>query len=152
MKGSSIPHSITRLRIWRPSMPTLIKRLPMFSCKVPAGFPSPADDYVEGQLSLDEHLIHHKESTFFVRAKGNSMIEAGIFDGNILIVDKSLKPALGDIVVAIVEGDFTVKYLGKRGDAIVLKPANARYKEIEFKDGQELQIWGVVTSTVKKFR
>lgn len=152
MIRSSTLSRISPLQIWQPSLMALAKRLPMFGSPVPAGFPSPADDYIEGRLSLDEHLIQHKDATFFVRAKGNSMIEAGISDGSILVVDKSLKPAIGDIVVAVVEGDFTVKYLGKRGDSVVLKPANARYKEIEFKDGQELEIWGVVTSTVKKFR
>lgn len=127
-------------------------RLPLFSHKVAAGFPSPADDYIEGRLSLDEHLIQHKEATFFVRAKGNSMVGAGIFDGDILVVDKSLTPASGDIVIAVVDGDLTVKRFIKRGGTITLQPENTRFKEIEFKDGQELQVWGVVTSTVKKFK
>ena len=126
-------------------------RLPLFSHKVAAGFPSPADDYIEGRLSLDEHLIQHKDSTFFVRAKGNSMVGAGIFDGDLLVVDKSLSPASGDIVIAVVDGDLTVKRLIKRGETITLKPENPRFKEIEFHDGQELQVWGVVTSTTKKF-
>jgi DNA polymerase V len=126
-------------------------RLPLFSHKVAAGFPSPADDYIEGRLSLDEHLIQHKEATFFVRAKGNSMVGAGIFDGDLLVVDKSLTPSSGDIVIAVVDGDLTVKRLIKRGGTITLKPENPHHKEIEFKDGQELQVWGVVTSTVKKF-
>lgn len=125
--------------------------LPLFSHKVAAGFPSPADDYIEGRLSLDEHLIQHKDSTFFVRAKGNSMVGAGIFDGDLLVVDKSLNPVSGDIVIAVVDGDLTVKRLIKRGETYTLKPENSRYSEIEFKDGQELQVWGVVTSTVKKF-
>lgn len=127
-------------------------RLPLFSHKVAAGFPSPADDYIEGRLSLDEHLIQHKEATFFVRAKGNSMVGAGIFDGDLLVVDKSLTPSSGDIVIAVVDGDLTVKRLIKRGGTITLKPENHRFKEIEFMDGQELQVWGVVTSTVKKFK
>lgn len=125
--------------------------LPLFSHKVAAGFPSPADDYIEGTLSLDQHLIQHKEATFFVRAKGNSMVGAGIFDGDLLVVDKSLTPTSGDIVIAVVDGDLTVKRLIKRGGTITLKPENPRHKEIEFKEGQELQVWGVVTSTVKKF-
>jgi DNA polymerase V len=125
--------------------------LPLFSHKVAAGFPSPADDYIEGRLSLDEHLIQHKDSTFFVRAKGNSMVGAGIFDGDLLVVDKSLNPVSGDIVIAVVDGDLTVKRLIKRGETISLKSENPRYKEIEFQEGQELQVWGVVTSTVKKF-
>jgi DNA polymerase V len=125
--------------------------LPLFIHKVAAGFPSPADDYIEGRLSLDEHLIQHKDSTFFVRAKGNSMVGAGIFDGDLLVVDKSLNPVSGDIVIAVLDGDLTVKRLIKRGETFTLKPENSRYSEIEFKDGQELQVWGVVTSTVKKF-
>ena len=125
--------------------------VPLFSHKVAAGFPSPADDYIEGRLSLDEHLIQHREATFFVRAKGNSMVRAGIFDGDLLVVDKSLTPASGDIVIAVVDGDLTVKRLIMRNGTVILKPENPRFKEIEFKDGQELQVWGVVTSTVKKF-
>jgi DNA polymerase V len=141
------PHHSVMLPAWG-RQPT---RLPLFSHKVAAGFPSPADDYIEGRLSLDEYLIQHKEATFFVRAKGNSMVGAGIFDGDLLVVDKSLTPASGDIVIAVVDGDMTVKRLIKRGDIITLKPENPRFKEIEFKDGQELQVWGVVTSTTKKF-
>ena len=125
--------------------------VPLFSHNVPAGFPSPADDYIQGRLSLDEYLVHHKDATFFVRAKGNSMVGAGIFDGDLLIVDKSLTPSSGDIVIAAIDGELTVKRLIKRNGTVILKPENPRFKEIEFKDGQELQVWGVVTSTVKKF-
>jgi DNA polymerase V len=134
-----------------PVLDCLPIRLPLFSHKVAAGFPSPADDYIEGKLSLDEHLVQHKDTTFFVRAKGNSMIGAGIFDGDLLVVDKSRTPVSGDIVIAQVDGDLTVKRLITRGDTITLKPENPRFKEIEFKDGQELQVWGVVTSSTKKF-
>lgn len=123
----------------------------LFSHKVAAGFPSPADDYIEGRLSLDEHLVRHKEATFFVRAKGNSMVGAGIFDGNLLVVDKSLTPSSGDIVIAVIDGELTVKRLIKRDGKIILKPESSRFKEIELKEGQELQVWGVVTATVKKF-
>jgi DNA polymerase V len=126
-------------------------RLPLFSHTVPAGFPSPADDYIQGRLSLDEHLIQHREATFFVRAKGNSMVGAGIFDGDLLVVDKSLIPSSGNIVIAVVDGDLTVKRLIQRNGMVILKPENPRFKEMEFKDGQELQVWGVVTSTVKTF-
>ena len=125
--------------------------VPLFGDKVQAGFPSPADDYVEDRLSLDEVLIPHKEFTFFVRAKGNSMVGAGIFDGDLLVVDKSITPALGDIVIAVIDGELTVKRLAKRGETIILKPDNPLFKEIEIKEGQELQVWGVVTSSVKKF-
>lgn len=125
--------------------------LPLFSHAVPAGFPSPADDYIQGRLSLDEHLIARKEATFFVRAKGSSMVGAGIFDGDLLVVDKSLAPQSGDIVIAVMDGELTVKRLIKHGAAVILRPENPRFKDIELKDGQELQVWGVVTSTVKKF-
>ena len=134
-----------------PALNTKPIRLPLYAHKVPAGFPSPADDYVEGRLSLDEHLVQHKEATFFVRAKGNSMTGAGIFDGDLLVVDKSLTPHSGSIVIAVVDGDLTVKRFIQRNGTVILQPANPRYKDIEFHDGQELQVWGVVTSTVKKF-
>lgn len=136
--------------LW-PALESFPVHLPLFGHKVAAGFPSPADDYIEGRLSLDEHLIRHKEATFFVRAKGNSMVGAGIFDGDLLVVDKSLTPTPGDIIIAIVDGDLTVKRFEQRGKKIILKPENPRFKEIELKDGQELQVWGVVTATVKKF-
>ncbi len=125
-------------------------RAPLFSHKVPAGFPSPADDYVEDRLSLDESLIPNKDFTFFVRARGHSMIGAGIFDGDLLVVDKSLEPAIGNIVIAVVNGELTVKRLARRGGAYILKAENPEYNDIELRDGQELQIWGVVTSSIKK--
>jgi DNA polymerase V len=124
---------------------------PLFGHKVEAGFPSPADDYIEGRLSLDEHLIQHRDSTFFVRAKGSSMVGAGIFDGDLLVVDRSLTPSSGDIIIAIIDTDLTVKRLIKRDGLIILKPENPEFKEIVLIDGQELQVWGVVTSTTKKY-
>lgn len=144
-------HPVTPFPIQAPVVGAIPVRLPLFSHKVAAGFPSPADDYIEGRLSLDEHLIQHRESTFFVRAKGHSMVDAGIFDGDLLVVDKSLTPSSGDIVIAVVDGDLTVKRLIKRSGQVILKPENPRFAEIEFKEGQELQVWGVVTSTMKKF-
>jgi DNA polymerase V len=140
------------IELYRPIEGLPPVRLPLFGHKIPAGFPSPADDYVESRLSLDEHLVQHKDSTFFVRATGNSMVGAGIFDGDLLVVDKGLDAQSGDIVVAVVDGEFTVKYLHWQGSAAILKAANARYKDIVLQDGQELQVWGVVTSTVKQFR
>lgn len=138
--------------VFHPAIGSKPMLLPLYGQKIPAGFPSPADDYLERRLSLDEHLVPNKDSTFLVRARGNSMVGAGIFDGDLMIVDKSLDAQIGDIVVAVVDGEFTVKYLAQRGGAIYLKPANARHNDIEFNDGQEMAIWGVVTSTVKQFR
>jgi len=143
----TLPHVSIQL----PDLGAITTRLPLFSHKVSAGFPSPADDYIEGRLSLDEHLIQHKDSTFFVRAKGQSMTGAGIFDGDLLVVDKSLNPKSGDIVIAVLDGDLTVKRLSIISGKVSLKPENPRFKDIEFKDEQELQIWGVVTSTTKRF-
>lgn len=143
--------TLSRVSIQLPDLGAITTRLPLFGHKVSAGFPSPADDYIEGRLSLDEHLIQHKDSTFFVRAKGQSMTGAGIFDGDLLVVDKSLNPTSGDIVIAVIDGDLTVKRLSIIGGKVILKPENPRYKDIEFKDEQELQIWGVVTSTTKRF-
>ena len=143
--------SFQQFPIQLPALGTKPIHAPLFSHKVTAGFPSPADDYIEGRLSLDEHLIQHKDATFFVRAKGSSMVGAGIFDNDLLVVDKSLTPSSGDIVIAIVDGELTVKRLMKRGSKIILKPENPRFKEIELKEGQELEVWGIVTSTVKRF-
>ena len=141
-----------RSEILQPKAGAIPVYLPMFSHKVAAGFPSPADDYIEGLLSLDEDLIYHKTATFFVRARGNSMVGTGIGDGDILVVDKSLAPVSGDIVIAMVDGEPTVKRFIQQGSVITLVPANPLFREIEFKDEQTLEIWGVVTSMVKKFK
>jgi len=143
---TSLHQTITAPAIGRASVCT-----PLFGHKVAAGFPSPADDYIEGRLSLDEHLIQHRDSTFFVRAKGNSMVGAGIYDGDLLVVDRSLTASSGDIVIAVLDAELTVKRLVRRDGMVILKPENPDFKEIVLKDGQELQVWGVVTSTTKKF-
>ena len=130
--------------------PTL-HHLPLYSHSVRAGFPSPADDYVAEALDLNEHLIAHKEATFFLRSKGHSMTGAGIHDGDLLIVDRSLVPSNRSIVIAVVDGEFTVKRLSRHGTTIRLLAENPDFPPIEFKEGQELEIWGVVTSVVHQF-
>ena len=125
---------------------------PLFLSRVPAGFPSPADDYVECSLDLNEHLIAHREATFFVRVKGHSMTGAGIRDGDLLVVDRSLEAGDGDIVVAVVDGELTVKRLSRRGGTVRLLPESPGCEPIEFKDGQELTVWGVVTSVIHRIR
>jgi DNA polymerase V len=127
-------------------------KLPRFGHRVRAGFPSPADDYIEAWLDLNEHLIEHREATFFVQASGDSMTGAGIQEGNLLVVDRALEPRHGDIVIAVVDGELTVKRLEKRRGKIRLIAENPAYAPIEFKDGQELVIWGVVTSVIQKFK
>lgn len=124
--------------------------LALFASSVCAGFPSPADDYVAATLDLNEHLIAHKEATFFLRATGHSMVGAGIHDGDLLVVDRSLAPGHRSVVIAVVDGEFTVKRLYKRAGRICLLAENPDYAPIEFADGQELQVWGVVTNVIHR--
>ena len=130
-----------------PKQPVAFK-VPLFAHTVRAGFPSPADDYVADTLDLNEHLMPRKEASFLLRAKGDSMLGAGIHDGDILIVDRSLTPVHGKIVIAALDGQFTVKRLEKKRGKIRLLPANPEFEPIEIGDEQELQIWGVVTSVI----
>lgn len=125
-------------------------KLPFFGSKVSAGFVSPADDHLEAELDLNEHLIKHPAATFFVRAKGDSMQETGIFDNDILIVDRSLTPQNDDVVIAAVGGELTVKRLVVKLGKPWLYPANPSYKPIPIKEGSELYIWGVVVHTIHK--
>ncbi len=126
--------------------------LPLYAYSVRAGFPSPADDHVSGTLDLNEYLIAHKEATFFLRAKGHSMIGAGIQDDDLLIVDRSLAPTHRSVVIAVVDGEFTVKRLYQRAGRIRLLAENPDFAPIEFQEGQELQIWGVVTNVIHKIQ
>jgi DNA polymerase V len=125
--------------------------IPIFSSRVQAGFPSPADDHLEDRLDLNKHLIRHQEATFFVRAQGESMLNAGIHPGDILVVDKSLLAKSGKIVIAVVDGEFTVKRLHKYKGKISLKAENPEFKDIEIREGSELIIWGVVTSVIHQY-
>lgn len=118
-----------------------------FASRVPAGFPSPADDYIEDVLDLNRHLIRqgHEAATFILRVSGWSMIGRGIHDGDEVVVDRSLTPKEGSVVVAIVNGDLTVKTLQFRDGKPVLVPANPHFADKTFAEGEELVIWGVVT-------
>ena len=119
--------------------------------RVCAGFPSPAEDLGAQRLDLTQVLIKHAQATYFLRASGHSMVEAGIFDNDMLVVDKAITPRHNHIVVAIVDGDFTVKRLYQRLGRTKLKAANPTFPDIVPKDGQTLEIWGVVTSSIKQF-
>ena len=125
-------------------------KLPLFSSRVAAGFASPADDHLEAELDLNEYLIAHPSETFFVRAKGDSMQQAGIFDKDLLIVDRSLTPKDNDIVIAAVAGQLTVKRLVVKLGKPWLYPANPNYKPIAIKEGSELHVWGVVVHAIHK--
>jgi repressor LexA len=117
---------------------------------VEAGFPSPAEEELADNLSLDDLLIQNREATFLLKVSGDSMSEAGILPGDMVLVDKAQVPRSGDIVIAEVDGAWTMKYLRKRGDNVVLLPANPRYQPIKPK--KELKIAGVVTAVVRKYR
>ena len=116
---------------------------------VSAGFPSPADDFKEVRISLDKELVKNQESTFYARVNGNSMENAGISDGDLLIIDRSIEPENNKIGVCFLDGEFTVKRIKKNGNEICLKPENKSYQEIKMKDGNELIIWGIVTYVIK---
>ena len=118
---------------------------PVFLDSVSAGFPSPATDYMENKLDLNEYLIKHPASTFIVKAKGPSMTDAGILSGDLLIVDRSITPKSNDIVIASVFGDLTVKKLQKKENSLFLLSANSDYPSIQVKEEMECFIWGVVT-------
>ena len=122
--------------------------LPLVLSHISAGFPSPAEDYAESSIDLNEELISNKHATFFVRVVGDSMTDANIKDGDVLIVDKSKNPENNNIVIAILEGEFTVKRLIIKGKTIFLQPENEEYKPIEVKN--ELIIWGIVTYIIHK--
>lgn len=123
-------------------------KLPLYSSKVSAGFPSPADDFIDRTLDLNDLVIKHPQATFFVRVSGNSMINAGIKDGDILVIDKSLEPVEGKIVIANVDGEFVLKRIRKKGGKLYLYPENSDFNPIEIKEGMECEIWGVVTYVI----
>ena len=123
---------------------------PMFLDSVSAGFPSPATDYMENKLDLNEYLVKHPAATFIVKANGPSMIEAGILSGDLLIVDRSITPNNENIVIASIFGDLTVKKLRKKGSLLFLVSANNEYSSIEVKEEMECFIWGVVTYVIHK--
>ncbi|KNC91864.1 translesion error-prone DNA polymerase V autoproteolytic subunit [Trabulsiella odontotermitis] len=131
--------------------PGEMNALPLFLERVPCGFPSPAQDYVERNFDLNKFVIRHPSATYFVRASGDSMIDAGIHDGDLLIVDRALTAVDGDIVIAAVEGEFTVKELCTR-PRLQLMPRNPLFSPIIIHNEETLEIFGVVTFTLKANR
>ncbi len=117
---------------------------------ISAGFPSPADDFQEIRISLDKELVKNPESTFYARVSGDSMIEAGLDDGDLIVIDRSLNPENRKIAVCFIDGEFTVKRINKEDDKLFLMPQNKKYKPIEIKEGNELIIWGIVEYVIKK--
>ncbi len=121
---------------------------PLYVTAVPAGFPSPADDYIEGQLDLNKFLIQRPAATYFVRVTGDSMIDAGIHDGDLLIVDRSCRPKDKDVVIAAVNGELTVKRMRIKNRRITLVPENRNYTSQSVSDEEEFEIWGVVRHVI----
>ena len=120
----------------------------LFAEPVSAGFPSPASDYIEERLDLNEHLVKHPAATFFVRADGDSMQGAGIYNGDILVVDRSLEPADMCVVIATLESEFTVKRLRISNGRATLQPENQKYRPMEITEDSDFKIWGVVTYVI----
>ncbi len=124
--------------------------LPIAQHSIPAGFPSPATEYEEDRLDINDLVVLNPNATFFMRVKGNSMLDANIRDGDILVVDPSIEAVHGHIVVAVIDGEFTVKTLYCKDKIVKLVPENADYPEIVLKNEQELNIWGVVSHIIYK--
>ena len=119
---------------------------------VSAGFPSPADDFKEIRISLDKELVKNKDATFYARVDGDSMVGAGLEDGDLLVIDRSLNPENGKIAICLVDGEFTVKRIKKEKNKLYLIPENKKYKPIELKEENELIIWGIVTYVIKSLK
>ena len=143
-------HTSKTLDIYSDNTDTELE-LPYITTGISAGFPSPAMDFIDGSINLHKHLINHPEATFYGRVKGNSMIDAGINDGDLLVIDKSLEPADGKIAVCYIDGEFTVKRIKLDIDCCWLMPANEKYKPIKVTSENNLIIWGIVKHVIKSF-
>jgi len=135
-------------QIFYPCELSLKASIPLFNGKVAAGFPSPADDFVEKSLDLNELMVKHPAATFFVRAEGDSMIGAGIYPNDILVVDRSLRPTSGKVVICALNGELTVKRLKTKKGRMVLTAENPDYKDIVINPDVDAMIWGVVTYVI----
>lgn len=143
-------HTTTILDFYTPDFSTELE-VPYVDVGISAGFPSPADDFIELTIDLNRELIKHKDSTFFAKVKGDSMKNAGIFDGDLLIIDKSLEPQDGKIAICQIDGDFTVKRIKKENGVVWLIAENEDYKPIKVTEENELMIWGIVIHSIKTF-
>ena len=126
--------------------------MPLLLQKVPAGFTSPAIDCAEGSLDINAYLIRHRAASFYFSVEGSSMTGAGILDGDKVLVDRAVEPRHGHIVVAVIDHEYTLKRLHRRGSVVELRAENPAYPPIRFRDGEEMQVWGVVVGVVRKYR
>jgi|TARA_B110000977_G_C10678793_1_gene338699 DNA polymerase V len=124
--------------------------IPFYQSNVSAGFPSPAEDFMELDLNLQEYLVQHPSATFCVKVTGDSMQNAGIFSGDVMVVDRALEPKNKTIVLAVLDGEFTVKRIHKKGDLLFLNPENDNFKPIEITQEMNFKVWGVVTHIIHK--
>ena len=148
-KAIRVPeHMVAEVRDFVESQNSAEYELPLFASKVAAGFPSPADDFMDTKLDLNTHLIKTPGATFFVRVSGQSMINAGIHDGDLLAVDRSIEPQVGKIVIAAIQHELTVKRYVKKDGKVYLAPENDDYEPILVSEEDEVHIWGVVTNVV----
>ena len=143
-------HTTTLFEFYAPDYTTALD-IPYVDVGISAGFPSPADDFIELTIDLNKHLIKHKDSTFFAKVKGHSMKDAGIFDGDLLVIDKCLTPQYGKVAICQIDGEFTVKRIKIEKDIVWLVAENEDYKPIKVTEENELMIWGIVVHSIKSF-
>jgi DNA polymerase V len=143
-------HSTNTLEFYIPDYSTELQ-LPFIDTGISAGFPSPADDFIELSIDLNKHLIKHKDTTFFAKVKGHSMKNVGIFDGDLLVIDKSLEPQDGKIAICQIDGEFTIKRIKKEENVFWLIAENEDYKPIKVTPENDFIIWGIVTNSIKTF-
>ena len=143
-------HTTTLFEFYAPDYTTALD-IPYVDVGISAGFPSPADDFIELTIDLNKHLIKHKDSTFFAKVKGHSMKDAGIFDGDLLVIDKSLSPEDGKIAICQIDGEFTVKRIKIEKNIVWLLAENEDYKPIKVTEENELMRWGIVVHSIKSF-
>ena len=142
--------SKTGLEFFIPNVSSELK-LPLVNAFISAGFPSPADDYLDTKLDLNQLLIQNPSSTFFARVRGNSMEDVGINDGDILIIDKSLEPMHNSVLVCFIDGEFTVKKIRKSNGDLYLMPQSKDFEPIKVDKNSDFRLWGVVTYCIHKF-
>ena len=133
--------------VYKPDRSTK-RRQPIFTAMVPAGFPSPAADYEEDKLDLNKHLIKNPAATFFVRVTGDSMVKAGIHNGDLLVVDRSIEPRDKNVVIAVINGELTVKRIRIRKNKLTLEAEHDDYQSQEINEEMEFEVWGVVTNVI----
>ena len=141
--------SMEELKIYRADTFSAVE-LPFADEGVRAGFPSPAQGFMENSIDLNHDLVRHPESTFYARVGGDSMRDAGVFEGDLLVVDKSVTAVSGDMAVCVLNGEFTVKFVDVCADGVRLRPANDAYETIRVEEGDSFEVWGVVTFVIHK--